>query len=104
MRIYYRAGLKTVASAAKGSGSQSYYEDKACPSCKGRGGIACPQKGCIGGAVTVTTYRTEVLGFGELRQEKRVPVQNKERCPNCNGRGFVDCQGCVGGIDRFLNR
>jgi S1-C subfamily serine protease len=103
IRTYYRTGLKTIAAASKQTAAP-FYEDKSCPLCKGRGGLGCPRPGCVGGAVTSTTYVTRMVAFGMIRQSVRVPVHNKERCPTCNGRGFVDCPGCNNGIDKFLSR
>ncbi|SFJ02245.1 S1 family peptidase [Planctomicrobium piriforme] len=98
---YYRAGVSGIAKLESNGTDRLCYIDKTCPSCNGSGLYPCQAKGCTNGLQTEKSFVDQPVGEGNFRTTVRTPVFNRVDCPHCN-RGFVDCQGCVNGIDRFL--
>jgi hypothetical protein len=103
LKTYYKAGEPALAIAAnRAQAGASIYEDRTCPSCTGMTRLACPQKGCVRGQVTVKYFDTAVRGVAPNTYVIRVEKSRKEQCPTCDGAGSVDCPACREGVDRGL--
>jgi S1-C subfamily serine protease len=103
LKTYYKAGEPALAIAAnRAKAGGNLYEDRTCPTCTGMSRLACPQKGCVRGQVTVKYFDTAVRGVAPNTYVIRVEKSRKEQCPNCDGAGSVDCPACREGVDRQL--
>ncbi len=70
------------------------YEDFWCMRCNGRGEVACPERGCVGGRVSHReTYIHSRLTRGEPVYRQKIV---KERCRRCNASGMLTCPHCRG--------
>lgn len=106
LTTYYKPGLAglNLAGDRKQKVASEAWEDVTCPNCSGQSRVACPGKGCISGRVSVPYYVDEVVGSGMNRQVIRHKRNKRVPCTTCGGAGALDCQGCVGGVDRSLLR
>jgi hypothetical protein len=105
LTCYYRAGVGALNVAAKRTDAGgNVYEDYTCPDCTGRSRVRCPQKGCVGGEVSIRYNETVVTNLGSKRTVLTVPRTRKEQCPTCAGAATADCAACSNGVDRALRK
>ena len=81
---------------------ENLLEDVSCSVCNGHARLACPQDGCIKGALTFMVQRERTRIYNGVVVVERNPVAMKKRCTTCDGSGSVDCPACTHGIDSSL--
>ena len=72
-----------------------YFVDDSCLSCKGSGGVPCPNHSCQQGTISQKSSITRIIGFGEYAREVQIPTFNRVDCKDCVA-GAVTCPACGG--------